>query len=448
MPFGLIAWLKALYARVFPEREIYVRSEGTVRYLTLTPGLQFGATLAAISLLVWATFATVSSYVSDTEVASRDQALIEVKEAYTARVVKLQQRYKRLEAELEDSERRFDEVMRRLSGKHGQLENQAGVEVALQGRLEASRRRLQEVTEQRDDALTKLEELRYRGLEMERGLAEARRLAEQRRASLDEFVQTLDETTTERDDARLKAQELATEVASLESNVEDIRRHQAQVMAQLEEATRTSIGELERILKKTGVNVDALVQEIERSYRGEGGPFVPIAFRIPEAAEGFPLNDASVSGALADLQYVNSLRILAEKVPLARPLKDPYRVTSGFGKRRHPVTGRWSMHNGYDMAAPKGTAVYTTLEGRVTFAGVQRGYGKVVRIQHSLGFETRYPHLSAIHVKTGDRVERGALVGEVGSTGRSTGNHLHYEIRLNKRPYNPRKFIEAGDNVF
>ncbi|MEL6226684.1 MAG: DUF5930 domain-containing protein [Pseudomonadota bacterium] len=448
MPFGLIAWLKALYARIFPEREIYVRSEGTVRYLTLTPGLQFGAMIAMIAVVVWAAFATVSSYVSDTEVASRDQALIEVKEAYTGRVVKLQQRYKRLEAELEDSERRFDEVMRRLSGKHGQLENQAGVEVALQGRLEASRRRLQEVTEQRDDALTKLEELRYRGLEMERGLAEARRLAEQRRASLDEFVQTLDETTTERDDARQKADTLSTEVAALETDVEDIRRHQAQVMAQLEEATKTSIGELERILKKTGINLDSLVSEIERSYSGEGGPFIPIAFSVPDAAEGFPVNDEAVQRALVNLQYVNTLRLLVEKVPLAEPITDPYRVTSGFGKRRHPVTGRWAMHNGYDMAAPKGTPVLTTMDGRVSFAGTQRGYGKVVRIQHALGFETRYAHLSAIHVSKGDSVTRGMLIGDVGSTGRSTGNHLHYEIRLKKRPYNPRKFLEAGKNVF
>ena len=448
MPSRLLDRLNSAYLSVFPERELYVRSNGAVRYLTLSPKLQGVLAVSSLALIGWASAVTVRSYVSGSEIAFRDQAMIEVKEAYEARVRKLQDRYARLEAELTDSERRFDEVMRQLSGKHGQLESAAGVEVALQGRLDASRRRLSEVTEQRDDALTKLEELRLRSLEMERRLSNAQRVAEQRRSNLDDFVATLETTAEERDDAQRRISDLTSEIAQVSADIEAIRTHQSRVMAQLEEATQTSLGELERTVAKTGVDVDSLVREIEKTYSGEGGPFIPLAHVAPAAASGFPVNEESVQAALEQLQRINSLRIAIEKTPLVKPLQSSYRYTSGFGPRRHPVTGRWTQHQGIDMAAPRGTPVFSTADGVVKFAGRNGGFGKMVRVEHEFGFSTYYAHLNAIHVSVGDRVNRGDRVGEVGNTGRSTGNHLHYEVRRNSKPLNPRKFIEAGRNVF
>lgn len=440
--------LRALYERLFPEREVYVRSNGSVRYLTLRPEIQFFVAAAAVGLVVWATAFTVRSLLSETQIAYRDQAMLDLKEAYEARIAKLQSRYRRLEAELEDSERRFDQVMGQLSGSHGRLENAAGVEVVLEGRLSALRRRLQDVTEQRDDALTKLQEVRNTALETERRLAAAQFEADQRQAALDEFVATMESTASQRDDARRDVRALTRRVSDLTSDIEDIRRHQSQVMAQLKEATLASMSELEQILKRTGVNVDSLVQTIDQSYQGAGGPFIPILYRQPEAAEGFPITEDSVATALSNLQRVNSMRIAVQKMPLAKPITAAHRFTSGYGMRRHPITGQRSMHAGIDLAAPRGTPVKATVEGVVSVAGRQGGFGNVVRIRHSLGFETVYAHLSAIHVKKGDQVRRGDLIGGVGSTGRSTGNHLHYEIRLSGRTYNPRRFLEAGRYVF
>ncbi|MBX2855692.1 MAG: peptidoglycan DD-metalloendopeptidase family protein [Rhodobacteraceae bacterium] len=440
--------LDAACARLFPERELYVRSNGAVRYLTLSSTMQVISAVAVLGVIGWATTVTLFSYVSDTELASRDQAMIEVKEAYEARVRKLQDRYSRLEAELTDSERRFDEVMRQLSGKHGQLENAAGVEVALEGRLNASRRRMSEVTEQRDDALTKLEELRLKSLEMERNLASALRTAEQRRDNLEDFVSTMEETSVERDDARRRMRSLTSEVAKLTSDIEAIRLHQSRVMAQLGEATQASLTELEGIMRQTGVDVDSLVREIENAYSGEGGPFIPLAYVSPAAATNFPVNERTVQSALEKLQRVNSLRIAIEKTPLMKPVLDSYRFTSGFGNRRHPVTGKWTRHLGIDMAAPKGTPIYATAEGVVRHAGKDGGFGNAVKIDHEFGFRTIYAHMHRVHVEAGQRVAQGDLIGEVGSTGRSTGDHLHYEIRVGKKALNPRKFIEAGRNVF
>lgn len=448
MSNGLTDRMRDILERYFPEREVYVRSHGSVRYLTLSTRAQILAAVAVAAVVIWALTFTVRSAVSSSQIAYQDQALTEVREAYQARVTRLQDRYQRLQAELDDSERRFDEVMRQISSKHGQLENKAGVELALQGRLEASRRRLREVTAQRDETLTRLEELRLKSLEMERRLSEVQRDANQRRASLDDFVATLDETVGERDEARTKVRLLSKDVSDMTRQIEEIRRHQAQVMAQLGEATEASIGELERILKRAGVDVNGLVKEIERTYAGEGGPFIPILYRVPQAARGFPMNESAVARSLDQLQRINSLKIALERLPLSKPLRDPYRFTSGFGPRRHPVTKRWAAHHGVDLAAPRGTKIYSPVDGVVTYAARQRGYGKVVKVRHALGYETVYAHMHKFHVRKGDTVERGTVIGEVGSTGRSTGNHLHYEIRRYRKPLNPVRYFKAGENVF
>jgi murein DD-endopeptidase MepM/ murein hydrolase activator NlpD len=106
------------------------------------------------------------------------------------------------------------------------------------------------------------------------------------------------------------------------------------------------------------------------------------------------------------------------------------------------------MHAGVDLAAPVGTPIYATADGLVVSAGRESGYGNVVRIQHEFGFETVYAHQSRITVKVGQEVSRGVQIGAMGSTGRSTGSHLHYEVRVNGQPVNPMTYLEAAKDVF
>ncbi|MEL6977458.1 MAG: DUF5930 domain-containing protein [Pseudomonadota bacterium] len=440
--------MPSILERLFPEREIYVRSNGSVRYITLGQRVQILTAAAIVGLVGWAGYASMRALASTTQSAHQDEAMLEIREAYEARVQRLQDRYQRLQAELNESERRFDDVIQQISSKHGQLTNETEFELALEGRLEASRRRLREVTAQRDETLTRLEEMRLSALEMERNLIEAQRAAEQRRDSLDDFVATLDETVGERDEARTTVRALTRDVDVMTRKIEEIKTHQKQVMAQLSEATEASIGELERILKRAGVDVDGLVKEIERTYSGEGGPFIPILYRVPTASADLPINENTVAEALDRLQRINSLKIALERLPFAKPIRASYRFTSGFGPRRHPITKRWTAHHGVDMAAPRGTPVHSPVDGVVTYAAMQRGYGNVVKIRHALGYETVYAHLDKIHVTKGETVERGHRVGDVGSTGRSTGNHLHYEIRRYRKPLNPVPYFKAGDHVF
>ena len=144
--------------------------------------------------------------------------------------------------------------------------------------------------------------------------------------------------------------------------------------------------------------------------------------------------------SLQELQaYFQDQKSLLASTPSIWPARGW--VTSDFGQRLDPYTADRVNHGGMDIAAPQGKEVFAPSDGTVVFAGLEGGYGNVLVIDHGYGIKTRYGHLQKINVKAGDRVKRGALVANVGNTGRSTGPHLHYEVRVNGIPQNPRKFI-------
>lgn len=135
---------------------------------------------------------------------------------------------------------------------------------------------------------------------------------------------------------------------------------------------------------------------------------------------------------------------LDASIPDYRPVDYPY-LTSSFGWRRNPVTGRHAMHEGLDFAAPRGTPIYAASAGLVTYARYHGSYGRMVEIAHGNGLSTRYAHASALKVKEGDLVDRGQLIALVGSTGRSTGSHLHYEVRMAGHALDPVLFLPVDD---
>lgn len=144
--------------------------------------------------------------------------------------------------------------------------------------------------------------------------------------------------------------------------------------------------------------------------------------------------------SLQELQaYFQDQKSLLASIPSVWPARGW--VTSDFGQRLDPYTAERVMHQGLDIAAPHGKEVQAPSDGTVVFAGLEGGYGNVLVIDHGYGIKTRYGHLSQILVKAGERVERGQDVAMIGNTGRSTGPHLHYEVRVNGVPQNPRKFI-------
>lgn len=128
-------------------------------------------------------------------------------------------------------------------------------------------------------------------------------------------------------------------------------------------------------------------------------------------------------------------------IPDMHPVGKQYRISSGFGYRVHPIYKRKSFHSGIDLACPSGTPVFATAQGKITYAGVNGNYGKYIVIEHNNGFKTAYAHLSLVDVKVGRMVKKGEVIGKSGSTGNSTGPHLHYEVVKKKKKVNPLLYI-------
>lgn len=190
-------------------------------------------------------------------------------------------------------------------------------------------------------------------------------------------------------------------------------------------------------LRPLGIRV---ADKIADQDTGIGGPYIPAA--------GKEADDFAIRADLARqaLQNYLTIRDTLPTVPIGSPI-DGARISSTYGKRLDPFLRRPAMHAGIDYAARYGHPVKAAAEGTVVIAGRHGGYGKMVEIAHDNGMTTRYAHLSRIRVKKGQKVHKGARIGAVGSTGRSTGPHLHYEVRVGERPTNPMPFVRAGAKI-
>ncbi len=172
---------------------------------------------------------------------------------------------------------------------------------------------------------------------------------------------------------------------------------------------------------------------------GVGGPFIPAL----DASDVDSIVDDANDVFLA-LARFEAARTAAGLAPIRRPMEKPTRISSGFGNRTDPFTGGRAYHSGIDFPAPKGTPVLSAGYGKVSFVGQRSGYGNLVEVTHAGGLVTRYGHLSAFLVKEGQVVSAGTPIAKVGSTGRSTGPHLHFEVRSKDQALDPNKYLAAG----
>lgn len=206
-----------------------------------------------------------------------------------------------------------------------------------------------------------------------------------------------------------------------------------------------SLGETQKTLRsalaETGLDTDRLAGT-SAIAKGVGGPFVPI--RIDPAAGPF---EATLHSLQPRIAAVFRLRGLVEQLPLRRPIQGEVDMTSNFGYRVDPFTRGPAMHTGIDFRAEHGSPIRATAPGKVVTAEYSGGYGNMVEIEHAGGVTTRYAHMSAILVSEGQAVASGTVVGRVGSTGRSTGPHLHYETRIDGDALDPTRFLRAGGKL-
>ena len=219
-----------------------------------------------------------------------------------------------------------------------------------------------------------------------------------------------------------------------------LARIEARQLAFVENLTRYAdrrAGLAEAALSKLGLNPRSM---LAAARTAQGGPFV----KLSTGRDGSL--DPRFERLALSLARMDALEQGLNGVPQFMPA-DMRMISSGFGYRRDPFNGHAAMHTGLDFRGPIGSPIHAAADGRVSFVGMRQGYGKVVEVSHGNGLLTRYAHMSAWKTRAGQRVEAGDVIGLIGSTGRSTGPHLHFEVRINDRAVNPRPFLETAPHV-
>jgi murein DD-endopeptidase MepM/ murein hydrolase activator NlpD len=227
-------------------------------------------------------------------------------------------------------------------------------------------------------------------------------------------------------------------LGAVESSIDTLARDQVAYVGAIAAKVSNRTEKIAAILKSLGQRVPPSYAD---STTDVGGPYVAIDENADP--ETFRTNVDLISG---EVERFATVRRLAMQLPLTRPIPNSP-ITSGFGARMDPFLGRPAMHTGIDFRAASGSLARTTAGGTVISAGYNGGYGNMVEVDHGNGISTRYGHLSRIDVTVGQVVAKGAVLGETGSTGRSTGPHLHYEVRVDGAAVNPMTFIKAGSEI-
>jgi murein DD-endopeptidase MepM/ murein hydrolase activator NlpD len=249
-------------------------------------------------------------------------------------------------------------------------------------------------------------------------------------------------------DITTKTPETPVAVATLSGNpdvdatavsLERMMGESQMAMQSIAEVATTRADGIAAEIRKLGIPVSLTTSDMEE---GVGGPLLPA---MDELAGSPMLNDANA--VMSALMRYKAARDSLDATPVHMPISGNFRQSSNFGNRKDPFTGGRAFHSGMDFAAPTGTIVTSAAAGVVSYVGQRSGYGMVVEVTHETGLVTRYAHLSGYLSKVGQTVSIGTPIAKVGSTGRSTGPHLHFEIRKADQPINPKAFIDAGKRL-
>ena len=473
------AWLHA----TFPERQVYIRSDGRVQFFTFGPTLQ--ATLAGLSLIFlgWVAFASVNVIFKDRIIASKDHRYQQMQSTYENRVADQQLAYDELQGSLVSAEDRFkstadelgrkQETVAKLLGRKQEVDetlnslNSGGVAHDVKTGGGDSDIPVAAGAGAASDSIGVDAPITSSPGEMAapppaggnsqlgvmpQNVEPQPRIGKSTKASfldnaVTQFASVLFHpklaqaaTTKFVDPPALKI------LAEQTDRIAHMSGQETALLVGVDQQVAGRIGDLQAVLRHVGVDPDGLEQKAS-SDEGIGGPLLPIsAFHIDGIAD--QRFTGAYAGVTAHVKELDTLFTALRHVPLTTPVHgQQFELTSGFGARVDPFTRHVAFHPGVDFGGPWGSIVASTAPGVVVWAGDRGGYGNMVEIDHGYGFHTRYGHLSSILVRVGARVEKGSPIGKLGSTGRSTGPHVHYEVWLADVVRDPSRFIEAGRHV-
>jgi murein DD-endopeptidase MepM/ murein hydrolase activator NlpD len=383
MSMKRITRLRRSLEELFPERHLYVRSGGEMRAYVLTTPKQILGAGAVAAAALWMGVCTAAMMVSAMQMSASDQEIARTEAKY--------------ERWIADRQARLNSAVAQLNATNGSID---------------------------DLALS----------------------VERRHAALAMLLSDYKDTPGAAKALAPEIQRAATtpDITDPVRRVELVRASQERLLDSADNFAKGRAERLRMAFRLAGLSPNGYAPK----SGALGGPLIEA--RDPKALAAVLDVDedfaARIQHAATNLSEARALGAAAQKLPLAKPTSGG-RQTSSFGVRFDPFTKRPAFHSGLDFGGGFMTPILATAPGIVSFAGVRSGYGNTVEIDHGQGFKTRYAHMQAIAVKPGQRVAVGQRVGGMGSTGRSTGVHLHYEVWVNGRAQNPSRFVKAGEYV-
>ncbi|WP_127900803.1 DUF5930 domain-containing protein [Solirhodobacter olei] len=433
--------------RVLPEQRLFLRSDTETRFVRLRPSTQAFVLTGAALLVCWTIFATAVVLVGALSAGdARHQAMLEQANYETRLNTLAHQRDTRAE-EASSAQARFNTALSQVSQMQSQLLGSEDHRRELETGIEVIQKTLRRTIKERDDARDAVTQLKA---QLAHATGADRTVAGRAKdvgSTLDVLSAQLSDTAAARDAAIAKAAVANAQADKARLDTRLIQQRNALIFSKLERAVATSMAPLDKIFRSVGLDPKKVIAEIRSGYAaGQGGPLTPIA--QPGKDQQGALDIDRANRVLDGLRKVNDYRLAALRIPLGLPLRTAFHYSSPFGYRKDPFTGKGSVHPGQDLAGAYGSPIYTSADGVVIHAGWDGGYGREVLIRHAFGIETLYGHMSQIRVSVGQRVSRGQRIGDMGSSGRSTGPHVHYEIRVGNKPVNPTPYIKAGSYVF
>ncbi len=379
-------FIKSFYHKLFPARQLLIRQNGEVKHVILAPWLQVSAVLCILTAITWLTVSTLQVYSQTNKISDIEQSQITKQQKWQQQ----QQAQQRLHEQ--------------------QLEQLAT--------LEQKHALLQSMIESLPDSLSKAEESAT--LEIKEN---------QQQSDLHEPL--IDENKGDKTTLLHKNNTLEQRLIALNAQY----KHS---FSQLENHIEQRKQRILTMLKGAGLDT-ALANQLNSP--------------VNDTAQGGPLNVFDESRipseflAIADkLLSLNNLESLLNELPQSLPAADYY-ISSSYGLRKDPMNGRRAFHKGVDLAGWHKTEIFAPADGKVLRAGRNGGYGNFIELEHKNGFVTRFGHLNKIKVKKGQTVAKNDVIGLMGSTGRSTSTHLHYEVLLNDKHVNPVKITKALSRV-
>jgi murein DD-endopeptidase MepM/ murein hydrolase activator NlpD len=364
-------------------------------------------------------------------IAARNQSL-------SKQLVDVQQKNAALTDERDSISEDRDQLARQVAAQHNEnlalnsrLAQLTETKSALDAQLEAETQKQDALNQQLADLQRQLDETKVANLDLTRQVAQNQR-------ALATVIAQRNLVQTDRTD-------MAGTIEDLKQRLSTLQESQASFVSHLTERTRQNLGDMEKTVQMTGLKVDDLLRLATEPALGQGGPF------IPAPTDTKDLNEKKLLESVATLDDEvgrwEKLQVILRSLPLSAPV-DRYYISSGFGERTDPLNGEAAIHEGLDMVDTIKSEVMATAPGRVVFAGWRGSYGRVVEIDHGLGIMTVYAHLDSVLVKVGDLVDYRQAVGKLGNSGRSSGAHVHYEVRFDGKPLDPMGFLKAGRYVF